>query len=135
MGCLYSIYSTEDRKLISILKRYDQPTKSRFLKIKEALNYRNDHMITPNGDRNLSFQKLICLNDILNGGFYTKINRYSFYEPAWYRKENINMPEDNTVQNCIELFNINCISQEDFLSEIKPHLLIACGLTTAILFF
>ena len=135
MGCLYSIYSTEDRKLTSILKRYDQPTKSRFLKIKEALNYRNDHIITPNGDRNLSFQKLICLNDILNGGFYTKINRYSFYEPAWYRKENINMPEDNTGQNCIELFNINCISQEDFLSEIKPHLLIACGLTTAILLF
>ena len=134
MGYLYSIYSTEDRRL-SILKHYDRATKFQFLKIKEALRYRNEHIITPNGDRNLSFQKLICLNDILNGGFYTKINSYSFYEPTWYRKENINMPEDDTLKNCIELFNINCISQEDFLSEIKLHLLIACGLTTSILFF
>ena len=40
MGCLYSMYSIEDRKIISILKRYEQPTKSRFLKIKE------NHIIT-----------------------------------------------------------------------------------------
>ena len=76
----------------------------------------------------------------MNGGFYTKINSYSFYEPTWYRKENnipkdINIPKDDTLKNCTELFNINCISQEDFISEIKLHLLIACGLTTAILFF
>ena len=44
MGCLYSMYSIEDRKIISISKRYEKPTKSRFLKIKEALNYRNDHV-------------------------------------------------------------------------------------------
>ena len=138
MECLYSMYSIEDRKIISILKRYEQPAKSRFLKIKEALNYRNDHIITAEGNRSLSIQKLICLNDILNDGFYTKINRYSFYEPTWYRKENIvnlPVPEINNLQNSIELFNISCISQEDFLSEIKPHLISACGLTAAILFF
>ena len=134
MGCLYSIYSTEDKRLISILKHYNRSTKSQFLKIKEALRYRNEHIITPNGKRNLSFQTLVCLNDILNGGFYTKINSYSFYEPTWYKKENI-IPKDDNLKNCIELFNVNFISQKDFLSEIKPHLLIACGLTMAILFF
>ena len=60
MGCLYSIYSTEDKRLISILKHYNCSTKSQFLKIKEALRYRNEHIITPNGKRNLSFQTLIC---------------------------------------------------------------------------
>ena len=135
MGCLYSMYSVEDRKIISILKRYEQPTKSHFLKIKEALNYRNDYILKAEGNRNLTMRKLICLNDILNDGFYSKINRYSFYEPTWYRSENIKVAEDYTLQNCIELFNIRCISQEDFLSEIKQHLLAACGLTAAILFF
>ena len=73
MGCLYSMYSVEDRKILSILKRYEQPKKSRFLKIKEALGYRNDNILTADGDRKLTMQKLICLNDILNDGFYTKV--------------------------------------------------------------
>ena len=78
MGCLYSMYSIEDRKIISILKRYEQPTKSRFLKINEALNYRNDHIITAEGNRSLSIQKLICLNDILNDGFILKLIDIAF---------------------------------------------------------
>ena len=135
MGCLYSMYSVEDRKILSILKRYEQPKKSCFLKIKEALGYRNDNILTADGDRKLTMQKLICLNDILNDGFYTKINRYSFYQPTWYRDENIKVPENSNLQDCIELFNIRCISEDRFLSEIKQYLLSACGLTAAILFF
>ena len=57
------MYSVEDRKILSILKRYEQPKKSCFLKIKEALSY------------------------------------------------------------------------DKFLIEIKQHLISACGLTAAILFF
>ena len=115
MGCLYSTYSTEDKKLILILKHLDCATKAQFLKLKEALRYRNDHIIASKGERNLTIQKLVCLNDIINGGFYTRVNSYSFYEPIWYMTKNSNIFSDNeALEYCVCQYNSNDISEALF---------------------
>ena len=115
MGCLYSTYSTEDKKLILILKHLDSATKAQFLKLKEALRYRNDHIIASNGKRNLTIQKLVCLNDIINGGFYPRVNSYSFYKPIWYMTKNSNIFSDNeALEYCVCQYNSNDISEALF---------------------
>ena len=136
MGCLYSTYSTEDKKLILILKHLDCATKAQFLKLKEALRYRNDQIIASNGERNLTTQKLVCLNDIINGGFYTRVNSYSFYEPIWYITKNSNIFSDNeALEYCVCQYNSNDILEVLFFEKIKPVLLIGCRLMASILFF
>ena len=136
MGCFFSIYTTEEKKLISILKHLDCATKAQFLKLKEALRYRNDQIIESNGERNLTIQKLVCLNDIINGGFYTRINSYSFYEPIWYITKNSDIFSDKeALEYCVCQYNLNDITEARFFEEIKLVFLIGCRLTASILFF
>ena len=136
MGCLFSIYTTEEKKLISILKHLDYATKAQFLKLKEALRYRNDQIIESNGERKLTIRKLVCLNDIINGGFYTRINSYSFYEPICYITKNSDIFSDKeALEYCVCQYNLNDITEALFFEEIKLDFLIGCRLTASILFF
>ena len=137
MGCLYSIYSAEERKLIAILKHCNSATKSQFLKLKEALRFRNEHIFYSNGKRQLSLNSLICLNDIINGGFYQQINKFSFYEPAWlYNKQaDASFSDKVTLEQVTKLYNSNDITEEKLMSEISLVFLTGCYLTSKILFF
>ena len=136
IGCLFGIYSTEEKRLIAILKHLDCATKAQFLKLKEALRYRNDHILDSEGKRQLTIQKLVCLNDIINGCFYTQINKYSFYEPIWTHKKNSNISSDKQgLEQCVRLYNFYTITEERLLEEIIPVFLIGCRLKSKILFF
>ena len=135
MGCYYSIYSIEDRKLIAILKHLNFAAKSYFLKTKEALRFKNKYILDSNGNRNLTIQSLVCLNDIINGGFYQRINKFSYFEPIWYVKKTEAFSEDQSLQNIIKLYNFYCITEQKFLEELSHIFLSGCNLTSKILFF
>ena len=139
MGCCYSLLSTEDRKLIAILKYYDVFSSSQFLKMKAALAYKKAYILDENGKRKLTLPRLVNLNNILTDRFYNKVNNFTYFKPIWFM-ENRTLEErtvnyHDSLLNTIKLYNIDCIGEENFFEDLMDIFLYCETLTCKILFF
>ena len=133
MGCIYSIYLVEDRKLIAILNECNVTNKKKFILMREALKFKKGHILTKSGDRNLTVQTLMELHTIINGDFYYRINTFSYVTRIWHYEKPTTY-SDCELEKLIYLYNTFCINETNFLEEIKNFLLFGCILTTKILF-
>ena len=125
MGCIYNIYSVEDRKLIAILNECNATNTKNFILMREALKFKKQHILT--------VQSLMELHTIINGDFYYRINTFSYVTRIWhYEKPTIY--SDCELEKLIYLYNTFCINETNFLEEIKIFLIFGCILTTKILF-
>ena len=92
--------------------------------MKEAMNFKKCHILTEFGERNLTVTSLIELHNIFNASYFTSI--WHIGNPSTY--------SENQLQKLVDLYNVYCINEEQFLDKIKKMLLCNCKLTTKLLF-
>ena len=107
--------------------------------MKTALAYKKAYILDKNGKKKLTLASLGNLNNILTDGFYNKVNNFTYFKPIWFM-ENRTLEErtvnyHDSLLNTIELYNIDCISEENFFEDLVDISLYCKTLTCKILFF
>ena len=118
MGYLYSLFSTEGRKLIHILNQDHSFSEHNFRKLKAAVAHKKAHIVDEYGNKKLKNRKLVALNDVISDGFNQKISCYNFIEPYWYLNPAVdNFHHFDRVRDLVDSYNLDIISEKEFLNS------------------
>ena len=88
-----------------------------------AIAYKKAHIIDENGNKRLKLRYLVTLNNIITDDFNQKIKKYTFVQPIWYSEPVVICQQFDRVRDLVERFNIDIISQKDFINvflDIDP---------------
>ena len=126
MGGFYSIYKTEDRKLIQILKEEDSLSKDNFQRLKVALAFKKNLIVDEYGNKRLNIELLVHINNIISNGFNEKVHAVKFWEPFWYSEPKIDsFQQQDRLQEIIVRYSVDIISKKDFVNafiDINPFI-------------